>query len=211
VELLLKRSQTSLPQIQEAMSRYFDVKRITPGRHEWIEGELRQEQGLGKHDPNEDAGISISVPYDEKSRRTLLTRLLSPFSGSLYHVTIRNLDLPTTLTTMKALQDLGDVGFGSWGVGGGHRSTTYVRISVWPEGREAQLSKATETHQALADLHDSYIEKASRRQRTAETPPYQPCGGVPSGKLCPRCKFNILKSGTSYCNKYHKAIPSDGW
>jgi hypothetical protein len=206
LEILLKRSQTSLRQVQDAMSRYFDIRRVTRGRHEWIEGELRQEQGLGKHDPNEDARMSITVPYDEKSRKTLLTRFLSPFSGSLYHVTIGNLDLPTTLTVVNGLQDLGDVGFGSWAAGVSYRSTTYSRISIWPEGREAQLSKATEIHQSLADLHDSYIDRVSRKQRKAETPPYQLCGGVPSGELCPRCKFNVLKGGASYCSKYHKAI-----
>jgi len=131
LEILLKRSQTSLRQVQDAMSRYFDIRRVTQGRHEWIEGELRQEQGLGKHDPNEDARISITVPYDEKSRKTLLTRFLSPFSGSLYHVTIGNLDLPTTLTVVNELQDLGDVGFGSWAAGVSYRSTTYARISIW--------------------------------------------------------------------------------
>lgn len=205
MELLLKRSQTSLQEIQDAMSRYFHVKRITPGRHEWIDGELKAEEGLGKQDPDEDARISIAVPYDEKSRRTLMTRILSPFSGSLYKMRVQNLDLPTTLAVVRALQNLGDVGFGSWGAGVSYRTTTYTRTSIWPEDREAQLAKATEIHQSLADLHD-YIDEVSPRKRKPQTPPYRLCGGIPSGELCPRCKFNILKSGVSYCNKYHKAI-----
>jgi hypothetical protein len=208
VEILLRRSQTSLQEIQNAVSKYFDVKRITPGRHEWIEGELRTREGLGKEDPDEDARITITVPYDEKSRRTLMTRVLSPFSGNLYNIRLQNLDLPTTLAIVKELQGLGDVGFTKITPAGiGARSSAATGTSsTWPEGREAQLSKATEIHQSLADLHDAYIDEVSRRQRKPETPPYQLCGGVPSGELCPRCKFNILKSGESYCSKYHKAI-----
>ena len=189
------------------MSRYFDVKRITPGRHEWTEGELKQGEGLGKHDPNDEARISITVPYDEKSRKTLITRILSTSSGTLYNISLQNLDLPATLTVIKELQDLGDVGFVSFSSSSfGARSNAGIeRVFIWPEDREAQLSKATEIHQSLAELHDHYTEKKSRK-RKPETPPHQLCGGIPSGELCPRCKFNILKSGTQYCSKYHKII-----
>ena len=207
MEIVLKRSQTSLLQIQDAVSRYFDIKRVTPGRHEWIEGELKQEPGLGKHDLDEDARISIAVPYDEKSRRTLMTRILSPFSGTLYHLTLQNLDLPTTLTVIEELQYLGDVGFGGVTAGGigGRSSSAVERIFVWPEGREAQLSKATEIHRSLAEIHEQYAEKASHRERK-EPPPHQLCGGIPSEELCARCKFNVLKGGTGYCNRYDRAI-----
>jgi hypothetical protein len=208
MEIVMKRSQTSLEEIQDAMSKHFDVKRITPGRHEWIEGELRIREGLGKEDPNEDARMAITVPYDEKSRRTLMARVLSPFSGNLYNIRLQNLDLPTTLAIVKELQSLGDVGFAKITPAGiGPQSSAAIGTSsTWPESREAQLSKATEIHQSLANLHYSYIDRVSPKQQKPETPPYQLCGGTPSGELCPRCKHNMLKGGKSYCNKHHKAI-----
>ena len=208
MEIVLKRSQTSLREIQSAMSKYFDISRITPGRHEWIDGELKTGEGLGKQDPGEDARISVTVPYDEKSRRTLMTRILSPFSGTLYYIRLQNLDLPTTLAVVKGLQDLGDVGFASTGPAGysGGRSggsSGIERVYIWPEGREAQLSKAAEIQQLSTELHESYL---AHKKPEPETPPHKICGGMPSGELCPRCKYNILRSGAQYCDKHHKGI-----
>ncbi len=145
MELLLKRSQASLAQIQNAMSRYFDVKKNVRGRYEWIEGELRQEPGLGRHNPEEVARMSITVPYADKEKRTFVTRLLSFFSGTLYRVRLDNIDLPTTLAIIREFQGLGaDVGFVAWPVGApGHLGNERFK---WPGNPDAELSMAYELH-----------------------------------------------------------------
>ena len=78
-----------------------------------------------------------------------------------------------------------------------------LMLGFYLHGLERQKAKK------LAELHDHYTEKKSRKERKTENPPHQLCGGIPSGELCPRCKFNILKSGTQYCDKYHKTIVVD--
>jgi len=202
----MKRSQTSLLEIHNAMSRHFDVRRMTRGRHEWIEGDLKIRDDLGKQDPTDYARIYIKVPYDEKSNRTITTRMLSHFSGTLYEMRLHNLDLSATLTVIRGLQDLGDVGFVSTGPTGGGRNGGAImgeRVFIWPEGRDAQLTKASELHQGYREIQESIM---ANEKPEPETPPYKLCGGIPSGELCPRCKYNILKGGKQYCDKYHKCI-----
>ena len=45
-----------------------------------------------------------------------------------------------------------------------------------------------------------------RKKAQKSKPPFEICGGVPQRKLCNRCKFNTLKAGKLFCNKYNIPI-----
>lgn len=47
-------------------------------------------------------------------------------------------------------------------------------------------------------------KRIQERRKKAQTskPPHELCGGVPQRQLCNRCKFNTLKAGKLFCNKY---------
>jgi hypothetical protein len=151
MEILLKRSQISIDQIEGALSKSFLMERHARGRHEWIEGELKEIEGLGRARDREEARVSLSVPYADRERRNLIVRLLSPFSGALYCVRLSNLDLASLLAVVREFQILGvDIGFaeatsqmpghhGSSPLEGGGRYR-------WPEGKDNQISTATELH-----------------------------------------------------------------
>jgi hypothetical protein len=49
------------------------------------------------------------------------------------------------------------------------------------------------------------IEERRKKARTTK-PPWETCGGVPQRQLCNRCKFNTLKAGSLFCNKYSISI-----
>jgi hypothetical protein len=49
------------------------------------------------------------------------------------------------------------------------------------------------------------IQERRKKARTTK-PPFELCGGEPQRQLCNRCKFNTLKSGKLFCNKYSKPI-----
>lgn len=196
MELRLKKSQVSLAQIQTAMSRFFDMRRVVRGRHEWVEGVLRDEPGLGKRDPEDEAMMTIDVPYDEKQKRTLVTRILSHFSDTLYRIRIQNLDLPTTRAVIREFQGLGaDVGF-SVQVGS-LRPTTSSEGIDFPGTPEDELSRASE-------LYGADVEVSPHREEEMETEPipYLVCGGTPSADLCTRCKYSTLRAGEEFCEKY---------
>jgi len=199
VELLLKKSQMSLLQIQATMSDYFDVERKVRGGYEWMGGDLKQIPGLGRQDPEDEAWVFATVPYADKEKRTMMTRILSPFSGALYRIRLHNVDLPTTLAIITRLQGMGaDVGFVAPTTGdfGGRSRSSPGEEFVWPGNYEAELSKASE-------LHKLYEENVlGEPKHGAEPPPHQLCAGNPSGELCVRCSYNTLGGGESFCLKY---------
>ena len=202
MELLLKKSQVSMLQIQAAMSKYFDVERKVKGGYEWVGGDLRQMPGVGRQDPEDEAWVFARVPYADKEKRTLVTRVLSPFAGTLYRIRLHNVDLPTTLAVVKELQGIGvDVGFAepsipdiSWGDSPYFAAYVSAEEFDWPASPQAELSKAEELHRLYEERR---LSKARRSPR-----PYQLCGGMPSGWLCGRCAYNTLKGGEDFCFKY---------
>ncbi len=44
------------------------------------------------------------------------------------------------------------------------------------------------------------------KRKVPERPPHVLCGGNPAAEYCPRCKYNVLKGGSLYCNKYDKKV-----
>ena len=199
VELLLKKSQVSILQIQATMSKYFDVERKARGSYEWLGGDLKQMPGLGRQNLGDDAWVFARVPYPDMEGRTVIARILSPFSGTLYRVRLHNLDLSTTLAVVKELQGMGvDVGFvvPSPGHGPAQEIGYLGEEFDWPGNPEAELSRASE-------LHKFYEENALRKpKREAEPPPYELCAGNPQGELCARCRCNTLAGGEIFCLKY---------
>jgi hypothetical protein len=154
--------------------------------------------GLGRQDPGDDAYMFMPIPNADREKRTVMTRILSPFSGTLYRVRLHNVDLPTTLAVVKELQGIGvDVGFVAPNVvGGSTKRGTLGEEFDWPENPEAGLSKASE-------LHKLYEENVLRKPKHgAEPPPHRLCAGNPSGELCARCSYNTLSGGESFCLKY---------
>ena len=141
MELLLKRSQVSLAQIQVIISKYFNAERRVRGRHEWIDGGLRQAPRLGRQDEGRDAQVFITVPSADRERRALITGILSPFPATLYRIRFHRVDLPTTLAVVNELQAIGvDVGFVTPSAG------SFGEEFEWPGNDEAELSKASELH-----------------------------------------------------------------
>jgi len=197
MELLLKKSQVSILQIQATMSKYFDVERKARGRYEWIGGDLRQMPELGRQDPGDESYMFMPIPNADKEKRTVMTRILSAFSGTLYRIRLHNVDLPTTLAVVKEFQGIGvDVGFVAPMYFPSRSGSTLDEEFVWPGSPEAELSKASE-------LHKLYEENVLRKpKREAEPPPYELCAGNPQGELCARCRCNTLAGGESFCLKY---------
>ncbi len=157
MEILLKRSQITLTQLHEVLSRFFAVERVVQGRRELLVGRTKADELMGGLDVR--AILQMDVPLADREIGSRLDMFLSRFSSSLYRVKVRNLDLRNLLALLEELQGMGvDLGFveepslaagRSYPLGGRERFR-------WPKDKEAQMSMATELHK----LYSQIIPKA---------------------------------------------------
>lgn len=154
MDLLLQRSQISLSQAEDVLSRFYEIRRVRRGRHEWIEGMLRRDDALSPL--TEGTTLRLKIPYVDMQREGRLAGVLSRLPATLYRVRLVNVDLPTLLSILNELHSLGvDVGFVEDASLAGRRSSPLSRAECfrWPGTRDAQLSIAKELH----SLYSSYI------------------------------------------------------
>lgn len=150
MELLLKRSQVALPQLEEILGKFYLIKRTSRGRREVLQGTLRSGKGL--YGIGEGPMLFMDIPYADRERKDRATRFFSRFSSSLYRLKLVNVDLPTLLDLLGELHKIGvDVGLVEDSRLGG-RSSLVGRGERfrWPKDRQARLALATELHSLYA-------------------------------------------------------------
>ncbi len=151
MRILLRRSQITLDGLQRALSKFFEIVRVTEGRHHWLEGR--------RVVPSVDAIVTeaiarVEIPLAERLIESAVQSFLARFSNPLYHLRITGLDPSTLLDLARELQGAGaDLGFEEeippearhwWSLGG-------KRI-WWPSDRQAQLDTAAKLRRMEAEI-----------------------------------------------------------
>ena len=154
MDILLKRSQIDLDQLEAVLTRLFILHRVRDRWHERLEGRLREdifaEVGVRQM-------VSVRIPSADRDDDGILTRFFARFPPAFYRVRLLNLELKSLLRLLNELQALEiDIGFvESKSEVGGRSPLSGGEVFRWPADVESQLQTAT-------DLHRAYFLQAHR-------------------------------------------------
>jgi hypothetical protein len=147
LDILLRRSQIDLEQLEAILSRLFIIHRVRGRFSERIEGRLREdifaEVGVRQM-------VSVNVPFADREEEGLVKGFFSRFPPALFRVRLTNLDVKSLLRVIGEFQELEvDIGFVESRAEGGSRSPFSGGEGFrWPADEESQIEVAKHLHRA---------------------------------------------------------------